>query len=336
MLAHRPPPQVDAPQGQIQLDVTVTDGGGRLVPGLTRDQFSLLDNTMQQPILSFREVDGDTATKADPPVEVILLVDLANASFTRVGFERYEIEKYLRQNNGHLALPTTLMIFSDQGVKAQPQPSSDGNELAKALEQFEASVHSIPLSGGYDAMERLSISLKALNLIAAVEQRKPGRKLLLWVGPGWPMLESPNFQFSQRNRQGLFNNIVNTSNDLREARITLYSIFPAEPEYRDAFRADYYKGYLKGIASAKQVEPGDLSLSVLAVHSGGQAMTASGDLGSKIAQCAAEATPYYVVGFDPPRAEHADEYHAVGIKVSTPGLHAQTVSSYYAQPVPGP
>ena len=111
-LSHRPPPSVAAPQGAIKLDVMVTDGAGQPVAGLQQQDFTLLDNSKPQPILSFRAVDGTTGdgTAADPPVQVILLIDMANNLLHNVAYERYQIDKFLKQNGGKLVQPVTVMI----------------------------------------------------------------------------------------------------------------------------------------------------------------------------------------------------------------------------------
>ena len=124
----------------------VTDGVGQPVAGLQQQDFTLLDNKKPQPILSFRAVDGTTGdgTAADPPVQVILLIDMANNLLHNIAYERYQIDKFLKQNGGKLVQPVTVMILSDQGVKAQPQPSMDGNGVAGDLDRIETSMHTIP------------------------------------------------------------------------------------------------------------------------------------------------------------------------------------------------
>lgn len=134
-LTHRPAPHQEASQGKVKIDVLVTDTAGHPVAGLTQQDFTLLDNQKPQPILSFRAVDGSTGdgTLSEPPVEVILLIDEANNRLTNVAYERYQIDRFLRQNGGHLAQPVTLMIFTDRGVQTQPQPTRDGNALARSI-----------------------------------------------------------------------------------------------------------------------------------------------------------------------------------------------------------
>jgi VWFA-related protein len=333
-LSRRTPPNPGAPEGQIKLDVLVTDAAGRPVAGLEQQDFTLLDNKKLQPILFFRVVDGSTGqgTTAEPPVEVILLIDATNNSLTNVAYERSQIEKFLRQNGGHLAQPSTLMIFSERGVKVGPQPSSDGNLLAQELDKSGATMHVVQRSGGYDAIERVDLSLKTLRSIAAVEAPKPGRKMLIWIGPGWPMLEGHGYQPTNGTQRALFNAVVEATRTLREARITMYSVNPLDPQSPGMMRTEFYKSFLKGVPSARQADPGDLSVPVLAMHSGGLVLNTADDLVGQLNRCIVEAKAYYTLGFDVSKAEHTDEYHELEVKVDKPGMKARTNTGYYAEP----
>ena len=42
------------------------------------------------------------------------------------------------------------------------------------------------------------------------------------------------------------------------------------------------------------------------------------------------AQAYYELSFDPPRAEHPDEYHHIEVQVAKPGLTARTREGYYS------
>jgi VWFA-related protein len=329
-LSHRPSP--NPAESQIKLDVLVTDDSGRPVAGLEQKDFALLDNKKPRPILSFRPVDGLVgAGPGEPPVEVILLVDVTNTSLRVVGYERSQIENFLRRNGGKLIHPTSVMIFNEQGVKGQLQPTMDGNRLADDLNKAEMTVHTVPFTIEHDP-DRLTWSLNALELIIQFEAKRPGRTILIWIGEGWPMLENSFYQFTKRNFQGQFDQVVTASNGLRESRITLYSIYPVDPGSTDERRIQHYGSFLKGVPSVNQVRPGDLALPVLAIHSGGRALVAPGDLGDQIASCIDEARSYYTLTFDPAAAKHVDEYHELAVHVDKPGLKARTSTGYYAEP----
>jgi VWFA-related protein len=329
-LSHRSPP--NPAEGQIKLDVLVTDNSGRPVAGLEQKDFALLDNKKPLPLLSFRAVDGVVgAGPGEPPVEVILLVDVTNTSLRVVGYERSQIENFLRRNGGQLIHPTSVMIFNEQGVKGQLQPTMDGNRLADDLNKAEMTVHTVPFTIEHDP-DRLTWSLNALQLIIQVEAKRPGRTILIWIGAGWPLLENSFYQFTKRNFQGQFDQVVTASNGLRESRITLYSIYPIDPGSTDERPIQHYRSFLKGVPSVNQVRPGDLALPVLAIHSGGRALVAPGDLGDQIASCMAEVKSYYTLTFDPATAKHVDEYHDLVVHVDKPGLNARTSTGYYAEP----
>ena len=127
----------------ITLDVVVTDKSGKPVPGLQQQDFTLLDNKQPQKIVSFHAVEGGTAT-ADPPVEVILLVDEVNTVILkRSASERNEIEKFLRRNGGELARPVSMVLFSDSGTTMGSTSSRDGNALIAALSQRRSALRTI-------------------------------------------------------------------------------------------------------------------------------------------------------------------------------------------------
>jgi hypothetical protein len=95
--------------------------------------------------------------------------------------------------------------------------------------QINDHVNSInPAMSTGGALERTQVSVHQLATIAENEAKKPGRKLLVWVGPGWPMLQSRAFQFSERNRRQYFDVIIELTNRLREARIVVYSVSPED------------------------------------------------------------------------------------------------------------
>ena len=173
--------------------------------------------------------------------------------------------------------------------------------------------------------------MKALGEIAIREADRPGRKLILWISPGWPLLSGPRIELTSKQQDQLFATIVGLSTQLRQARITLYSIDPLGSG-EGVGRTFYYQEFLKGVSKENQVVVGDLSLQVLATQSGGLALSSSNDVVSLLQQCMADTEAYYAISFDPAPADHRDEYHSLEIRLSKPGLTARTRQGYYAQP----
>ena len=314
---------------RIDLDVVVSDASGHGVSGLQSSDFTLLDQNNSQPIQSFRAVDGLTA---EPPVEVVLVLDTMNTSFQQMAEVRQGVEKYLRQNGGHLALPVSAIFLTETGVKTN-QATRDGNALAADIEKLPAPVHVITSAQGLDGlMLRFGRSVDALSQMTRYETTRPGRKLLIWVGDGWPMLSNARYHMDPRNQSSFFHSIVDLSTNLREARVALYGVIPLDLNKGNEAYAYLYQNFMKGVESAKQADAGNLSLQVLAEQSGGRAIGPTGDIYAGIVRCVADSNAYYELSFDAAPAERVDMYHALQVRLDKPGLTARANTGYYAQP----
>jgi VWFA-related protein len=321
----------DASEGILKLDVAVTDNSGRPVTGLARKDFTLLDNGQPQKIVTFHAFDGVTV-KPDPPVEVILVedeVNLSNAQFTHA--ER-EVERFLRQNGGHLPQPVTIYRLSNRSLSATPGPSTDGNLLATEMAQnyqlravwpelndlYQNAIRQTPEN---NAMHRNVTSLNALGAMVLEARQRPGRKLMIWVGFGWP---------ARRGGVDEFDWVTEFSTRLREARIELSSV----NEWVDSEPAFIYQDFLAGVKTAKQVVREDLALQVLATQSGGRVVNigASDSLAAGIERFFESASAFYAISFDPRRADLVDEYHDLKVELSKPDLVVRTSSGYYDEP----
>jgi len=337
VLVNRPPakmPGAISPithEGRIHLDVLVSDSAGKPVVGLEPMDFKLLDNNQPARILSFRSFDG-VNVKPNPPVEVILVFDTVNLPFQQISYTRQEIAKFLRLNGGHLAQPVTLMLLTEAGLRIQPRPSVDGNALVTVLDQIKGSVHTITSAmGSGGELERFQLSLRQMTAIAENEALKPGRKLLIWVGPGWPTLNSRSFTFSEKDQVHYFDAIVELSTKLREARMAVYSVAPINIE-SDGSRRFMYQDFLKSVVSPRQADTGNLALKVLVLQSGGRILGPDNNVAEQIESCIADANAFYTVSFNPPHADRTDEYRDLKVTVSQPGLTVRTSTGYYNQP----
>jgi VWFA-related protein len=331
------PAPASAAAGPLVLDVVVTDKAGKAIQGLQEKDFTVLDNGHPQSLLSFHaEVSAAGAANRQPastPVRIILLVDEVNTTFNRVAYERDQIKRFLLQNDGVLAHPVSMAFFTDTGAEIQDDSSNDGNTLLASFDQHMTALRSIRRSEGfYGAIERFQLSLNTLNALAAREVKTPGRKIVIWISPGWPLLSGPGVELTAKNQAGLFAGVVSASDALRQARITLYSIDPQGAEAAGGIREFYYEEFLKPVTAAKKMQIGNLGLQVFAIHSGGLALAASNDIAGQIARCAADANSFYTLTVDPAKAEQPNEYHTIEVKLGTPGLTGRTRSGYYAQP----
>ena len=320
-------PPTQPHSNKMYLDVVVSQKSGPPVSGLQQQDFTLLDNKSPQTITSFKEVAGRQA-----PVNVILVIDAVNVDARTIGYEHEQIEKFLGSEGGQLAYPTALAVFTETGIKISGNFTNDGNALRSELNGDQIGLRAVGRAAGfYGATERLQLSLQALRQFNASEAARPGRNIMIWISPGWPILSGPNVELDSKQQQQIFTDIVNISNRLAQARVTLYDVNPIGAS-ESTFRGSYYEEFLKGVTKPGQVNLGNLALQVLSVQSGGRVFDFNNDIPALLQKCFSDIAPYYEITFVPATAERPDEYHSLEVKVSKPGLTARTRQGYYAQP----
>jgi hypothetical protein len=161
--------------------------------------------------------------------------------------------------------------------------------------------------------------VSALGSIALDQREVAGRKVVVWLGPGWPVT---------RGDIG-FDEATELSPRLREARIILdnVSIWPnPEPSLHD-------RDNLEAPRSQKEMQPGKLALQGIAAETGGLVLESSGDLEGEVQRCVEEERSFYTLTFNPPHTGQVDEYHNLRVEVGRPGLTIRTEAGYYNEPV---
>jgi VWFA-related protein len=312
-----------APASTINLDVVVTAKSGPPVGSLQQQNFTLFDNKSPRPIASFKA--------SQDPVHVILVIDAVNTDYQVIAYERQQLDKFLHANGGTLAGPMMLAFFTDDGIQMQQAYSTNGNELSSSLDGYSVSLRNIRRSSQYQGIDRFRLSLTALGQLLTSQENLPGRKMILWVSPGWPLLAGPRIELDGKQLDQAFSSIVGLSTELRRAQATLYAISPLGSG-EGVGRSNYYEDFLKGVKKPGDATLGALSLQVLATQSGGLVFFGSNDVPSLLQKCMEDAKAYYELSFVPPPADHRDEYHSLQIQVNKPGLTARTRQGYYAQP----
>jgi hypothetical protein len=136
-----------ASPGRISINVVVADKLGHPVEGLQAGDFTLLDNKQPQKLLGFRAIDHETL-RTDP-VHVVIVVDMINTGFDTVAREREELERFLKEDGGELANPTSIAIFADSGLKVAKGSSQDGNALLEAFNKSQSELRIIGRGAGF-------------------------------------------------------------------------------------------------------------------------------------------------------------------------------------------
>ncbi len=341
------------------LNLQVTDASGHAVPGLTAQDFTLSIDHRPQKVTSFSAIQDGATAKA----HAFLVIDMLNNSEPDRAHARREIEKFLRSAKGPLPVPTALATLTYNGIEAG-KASRDGGELARELALIPKNAHPTDCTEDWQnaalgikttvmspgdttvrnkevAAERIGNclnnkfqhSLLALRDFAHHQQAVPGRAILVWLGPGWPVLSGPAFvPDTPHVRENDFENVVELATELREGQVTLDAV--SWPVSSPVARLDPAELtiLMRGTPTASQASASSLAMPVLAHMSGGQVYLKQKTLAAALSACLADASTYYVVGFDSVPAAQADEFRTIELTVDKPGVTVRTTTAYYAQP----
>jgi len=220
------------------------------------------------------------------------------------------------------ALAALLVFPAISLAQAPGRPSAD--EAARGIQRHYDQVKDF--TADFTHTYQGGVLKKTISERGTVQIKKPGRKLVIWIGPGWPMLNRPSDGYTERQQRRNFDAIVELSTALREARITVYSVSQMGASGANPI---LYQRFLNPVRTYRDAEMGNLGLKVLVTQTGGRIMGPDNDVVSQINRCTEDANAFYRISFDPPAAEHAGEYHDIRVTVDRPDTAVRTTTGYY-------
>jgi VWFA-related protein len=344
--------QIDSgahPGQRIYLDAVVSPFYGPPVSNLQQQDFTIFDNNVPQTITSFEAIDGSHAQ-----ISLIVVLDALSVTSRVKATALEDIKRFLTADGGELAYPTTVDFVTAKGLEFEAGPSRDGKAIAASLNKHATAIRNNgDIAGPRERENQVAVSFQAFAELVALERDNPGRKIILWVSPGWPPVVPPDYEHKasekqvQQVRLQKFGNIVQLAKQLREGQITVYSIEPPAlgalgdldsgfTNGRTHLRPSHSDADVAGVGSPSEVRWDDLGLEALALRSGGLALYPGNDLASSLRECLAHSSPFYELSFDPVLTNEPNHYHQLKVEVAKPGLTARTRQGYYSQPWPGP
>ncbi|HUY95721.1 MAG TPA: VWA domain-containing protein [Terracidiphilus sp.] len=326
----------------VYLDVTVLDKKGHVVAtGLTKDDFTILDNKAPQRIFSFEPPQAhavsnhanDTNPYGKAPITIFVL-DRLNSRAMYFADLYSEMIRYLKAQPATLPSPAEILVNDNKSLEMIQGLTRDRAELLDALKHLP---HALPLkmNSGLWGFERMIQSTDALQEIALENEGVPGRKNVIWIGPGGPGLD---FRMAGvglgPKEEGDFKAYAKfTANLLVNARITLYVIYPGirqiplSPLRTVSALED--PSMLAGDPFAS-----DMNFGVFALDTGGQYYWDRNFIAPLIKDSLRLATNYYTLTYQPRNVAPDGEFRHVQVLLRNPNLHAVTKAGYYA-PDPG-
>jgi VWFA-related protein len=310
--------------GLFSIDVVVTDAEGRPVTNLAPWDFTLLDNGQPAKIRTLQ----NSLEASEPAPELIFVLDAITLSSQQLTQTESAIVQFLQRNGGLLEDPCLLYRLTRDGLFSSSKLTRDGNLLAKEVEQHKSprmvwrSVRNDGpnlLRAWVGGSQPNTLSVRALGSIAIDQREIRGRKVVVWISPGWPV----------KSGEIGFDEATELSTRLREARITLdnVNVWPnPDPSFN-------YLDYLEAPRSQKDMQPAKLALPVIATHTGGLVLDSSGDLDRDIERCAAKVRSFYTLTFNPPHTYQMDEFRDLHVQVDRSALTVRAPTGYYNEPV---
>ena len=333
----------------IVLDMVASDERGELVRGLTREDFSILEDGKAQAIASFdssavsETAIGQQATdnRQTPPNEVadtssaskqtILVLDEMNTSFVDVGYARFCLNKFLHQNAGRLSQPTTLMALTNDGLIELHGPSLDGPAIWHALDRHRGALPWRQLNGVGSERERLNLSAFALHQIAVAGAGSSVRRNIIWLTAGFPLVSTS--PFGGASQQGLYDSIRQLSDEMLRARVVVYTVDPrgAPVNLISLDFTDLGSGQNKTqITTIRTTGFEDLALERFARETGGRSFWGRNDIDAEIAHAVNEGSGYYTLSYYSSNHNFDGKFRKIAVRVNRAGVRLRARAGYFA------
>lgn len=321
----------------VVLDMVVTDAKKNIVTDLKREDFHVTELDEPQTILNFEEAgahalspDITINSTADldrlaprAPVNIILL-DEFNTHFEDMAFARYSLKKYLEKEPGKLSMPTMLVAVSLQQFTVLRDYTQNKDEILSALDHHFVSYPWQAHDGGW-LSERYGTAFLTLRRVAEATIGHIGHKNMIWIGRGFP---PRRLDASLDTSVRVYNLVQECVNELRDARVTLYTIDPAgllvnpgeygiDAAFNDPFGGNY-------------------EFNKLAKATGGGSLYGRNDVDAEIGTAIRDGASFYTLTYRPATApSDRGKFYRIKVTVDRPGLTVTTREGYYLPYGPG-
>jgi hypothetical protein len=188
------------------------------------------------------------------------------------------------------------------------------------------------LSGDFAwQMERFGQSYDALVQIALFARGTPGRKNIIWVGPGSPGIAASNLpqEIAERVRRY----VHETVNLLVDARISLFVIHPdLKVDFMKPPLANPWLSMMSDALDPETGDPrsGDFSFGLFVSETGGKLYYNRNDVDGEVAHAQQMGSMYYTLSYQPRQGDADGRFRQIQVTLRDPNLRAVTESGYFA------
>ncbi len=344
-----PPPHVPtftAAAKLVQVDV-IARRRGTPADGLTKDDFTLLDNGRPQPIAVFSVTSSQGSGPASVPLPAgavsnrlerggdslanatVVLIDRINTAPADQVFAIQRIVKFLRTRRNNDSKPDRIGIYTlgRDGLRAVQEITDNAALLRQAADNLIARDTS-----SQPGSERVMATKRAFEAIARHLASVPGRKGLIWVTGGFP-LATPEFNSNP--------DMEEAARALNDADVALYAVDARGLVGALSGMTAISNAESAGPVSSLQSRPwpqlqlmppsdGTEAMTKLAGLTGGLALYNTNGIEDSIRKALDDAELTYTLGFYPAQQDQDGLWHKLKIEVARPGVSVRYRGKYYA------
>jgi VWFA-related protein len=316
----------------VILDGVVVDKQGNAVTDLKREDFHVVEDDDAQQIRNF-DVPGrytptpditiDSTADLDrlaprAPVNIVLL-DEFNTRFEDMAFARYSLKKWLEKQPDKLDTPTMLVAVDLQHFTVLRDYTQNKDEIINALDHHFAAYPWQAHQFAWVA-ERYSTAFFTLRRVAEAAIGHQGHKNMIWLGRGFPTVDRSRFTIDDNQR--VFSAVQLTVNELRDARVTLYTLDPA------GVMID--PGVYGSGAALYAPFGGDPDFQSLARSTGGRNLFGRNDVDTEIGTSIRDGSSIYTLTYRPSNENYdPTKFRKIKVTLDRPGLTFVTRQGYF-------
>lgn len=319
----------------VFLDVTVLDKTGNpVVSGLTKDDFTITEDTVPQTIFSFEAPEAhvmlggaeDENPNGSAPA-TILVMDLLNSRFEDFAYIEQEVQRFLRAQPPRLASPTELLVVGNDSLELLQSYTRSRQDLLDAVKHLPPGLPFKNMHAVSFAWERFGQSLDALDQIALQNKGVPGRKNIVWVGHGSPNVYLDPVVLPPKFMDKLKQYVHSTTNMLVDARISLFVIYPG---IQVIGRTNTQIAMQASIDIGEDPFVGDVNFGLFANETGGKLFYNRNNIATEIKESQRMGAQYYTLTYQPQNFDQDGKFRRVRVAVRNRNLHVITKIGYYA------
>jgi len=258
------------------------------------------------------------------PVNVVLL-DEFSTRFEDMAFGRYSLKKWLDTQPQKLNAPTMLVAVDLQKFTVLRDYTQNKEEILEALDHHFATYPWQTHNGGWIA-ERYATAFNTLSRVAEATSGHVGHKNMIWIGRGFPTINLMNYP--PEAAEEVDSAIQSAITELRDARVTLYTIDPAglmiDPGKYGQDAADFAPF------------GGDADFESLATATGGRSLHGRNDVDVQIGTAIQDNANLYTLTYSP--TDQADDdptkFRHIKVTADRPGITFLTRQGYFPSETP--